>query len=319
MTFSHADCWVWDFWIADDGDTYHLYYLRAPRALGDPDLRHRNASVGRATSTDLRSWTDHGVVLTAGSPGDDDATATWTGCVVRGDDGLWRMFYTGSRFLADDSNANIETVCVATSRDLHTWTKSGTVLSADPRWYERLSDGTWREEAWRDPWVYQDAAGQWHMLLTARASGGDPLDRGVIAHATSTDLVTWQAQSPVSEPGAGFLHLEVPQFAVIDGSGVVLFSCDSAHLTGARDGQQGGIWVVSVEDPAAGVDAREAVRLLDERYYSGRAVPTRDGGWVLLAFENIGAGGDFIGRLSDPMPLHGGPAGLAVDAEEATV
>ena len=27
--------WVWDSWIADDGDRYHLFFLRTPRALGD--------------------------------------------------------------------------------------------------------------------------------------------------------------------------------------------------------------------------------------------------------------------------------------------
>jgi len=31
---------VWDFWFADDGDRYHLYFLKASRALVDPDRRH---------------------------------------------------------------------------------------------------------------------------------------------------------------------------------------------------------------------------------------------------------------------------------------
>ena len=35
-----ADDWIWDSWIADDGERYHLFFLKAPRALGDPDLRH---------------------------------------------------------------------------------------------------------------------------------------------------------------------------------------------------------------------------------------------------------------------------------------
>ena len=30
-----ADDWVWDSWIADDGERYHLFFLKAPRALGD--------------------------------------------------------------------------------------------------------------------------------------------------------------------------------------------------------------------------------------------------------------------------------------------
>ena len=50
------DHWVWDFWGADDGARRHLFFLKAPRALGDPDLRHRNASVGHAVSDDLQTW-----------------------------------------------------------------------------------------------------------------------------------------------------------------------------------------------------------------------------------------------------------------------
>lgn len=316
MTFSHAECWVWDFWLADDGETYHLYYLRAPRSLGDPDLRHRNASVGHATSRDLRSWTDHGVVLDHGAPGDPDATATWTGSVVRGDDDRWWMFYTGSRFVSEESATNVETVCAAVSDDLHAWHKCGAVLSADRRWYETLDDGTWREEAWRDPWVWRGTDERWHMLLTARAVVGNPLDRGVIGHAVSDDLDHWQAMPPLSSTGAGFMHLEVPQRLESDGQTALLFSCDSPHLTGRRAGQAGGIWAVAAGGEGIDYPIEAAVRLTDERFYSGRAIRDRDGAWVLLAFENVGADGDFVGRLSDPMPLRWTQSGLRVDSVE---
>ncbi len=26
------DSWVWDFWFADDGELYHLFFLHAPKA-----------------------------------------------------------------------------------------------------------------------------------------------------------------------------------------------------------------------------------------------------------------------------------------------
>ena len=32
-----ADAWTWDFWLADDGRSYHLYFLKAPRHIGHPD------------------------------------------------------------------------------------------------------------------------------------------------------------------------------------------------------------------------------------------------------------------------------------------
>lgn len=329
MTFSLPHAWVWDFWTAREGSTFHLYYLHAPKALGDPELRHRNAAIGHATSTDLREWTDHGTVIEHGLPDAADATATWTGSVLRDPSGLWRMFYTGSRFPEESSSTNVETVLMATSTDLHTWSKvPGAALTADPTWYETLPDETWHEEAWRDPWIAQDAEGGWHMLITARsrstateaegtaAGTDDSRDRGVIGHAVSADLVTWRAVRPLSAPGEGFAHLEVLQLVEIDGRQAVLFSCDSSHLAGARAGDRGGVWAVPV--PEEGLFSGELLSLsgahavTGDELYAGRAVRLADGGWALLGFENIGSSGAFIGQLSDPIPVRWNEAGQLV-------
>ena len=48
---SLPDAWAWDFWTADDGERLHLFYLNAPRDLGDPELRHRFAGVGGSRRT----------------------------------------------------------------------------------------------------------------------------------------------------------------------------------------------------------------------------------------------------------------------------
>ena len=63
MVFALPDHWVWDFWLADDGGLFHLFFLHAPHALADPELRHRNARIGHATSSDLVDWTFHGVAF----------------------------------------------------------------------------------------------------------------------------------------------------------------------------------------------------------------------------------------------------------------
>src|SRR5260370_36559786 len=86
-----ADAWTWDFWLADDGRSYHLYFLKAPRHLGHPDERHWNVSIGHAASPDLADWT---VVSDAIAPSDGpafDDTGTWTGSVGRGPAGRWCM------------------------------------------------------------------------------------------------------------------------------------------------------------------------------------------------------------------------------------
>jgi beta-fructofuranosidase len=303
MAFELTDRWVWDSWVADDGELFHLFYLSAPRSLGDPELRHRNAEIGHATSADLTTWTDHGIVIRPGMHGSADASASWTGSVVRGPDG-WRMLYTGSRFPDAGSALNIESIVAASSGDLHTWTPEPLHLVPDREWYERIPDGTWHEEAWRDPWVYRDPAGDgWHMLVTARsrAAGDDPRDRGVVGHATSPDLAAWTVAAPLSEPGSGFAHLEVLQLVRIGDRDLLLFSCDAAHLAGSRAGGPGGVWAVELPDGIASIDLARA-RLLTDRIYAARAVQDRDGAWWLIGFESSETDG-FGGRISDPQPL----------------
>ena len=305
MAFSLPDHWVWDFWLADDGARFHLFYLHAPKSLRDPDLRHRNARIGHASSPDLRAWTVHGEALGPGPAGSFDQTATWTGSVVRGPDGLWRMFYTGSSFLSADSNANIETVGVANSPDLEVWTKlPGPVLRADPRWYETLGTSSWTEEAWRDPWVFADPGGAgWHMLVTARGNSGDVAGRGVIGHAISRDLLHWQAQPPLSLPQAGFGHLEVPQIVEIEGHHVLVFCCNTPRLANSLTGRIGGIWTAPAESATGPFRIEDARLLADQRLYAGRLVRDRAGGWNLMGFVMGEDPGGTPGGVSDPLPV----------------
>lgn len=317
MSFSLPEHWVWDFWFADDGERHHLFYLHAPKSLGDPNLRHRNARIGHASSTDLRTWDNHGQVFDAGPAPSFDGSATWTGSVLKGPDGLWRMFYTGSRFLSPDTATNIETVGVATSPDLMVWEKQpGPICSADSQWYETLGTSSWPEEAWRDPWVFRnDADNRWDMLITARAKTGADDDRGVVGHAISTDLATWQVQAPLSAPGAGFGHLEVFQVIEIGGRTHLIFCCDAAKLGGARTGETGGVWSQPIDAMPATVDPRAARLLVPEALYAGRAVIDRDGRPFLMAFHNVDADGKFGGGISDPIPLAVGPDGYLEVAE----
>ena len=308
MPYTLPDVWTWDMWFADDGTNYHVFYLKASRALLDPNRRHFHVTVGHAVSDDLRSWREvEDALIASDGPAFDDFT-TWTGSVLRGPDGLWRMFYTGT---SRADSGSIQRVGVATSADLYRWEKRpGIVAEADPRWYEKYGSGDWFDEAWRDPWVFPSADGSgWHMLVTARSNHGAADDRGVIGHATSPDLSEWNVQPPRSEPGAGFGQLEVPQVAQIDGRHVLIFSCLTNELSASRRSVGGGIWAVSIDGPDGPYDISRAVRLTDESLYAGRLVQARTGEWHLFAFLNVDPTGQFIGALSDPIPVSWGSDG----------
>jgi beta-fructofuranosidase len=148
------------------------------------------------------------------------------------------------------------------------------------------------------------------MLITARANTGDADNRGVIGHATSTDLDTWTVQPPLSASGAGFGQLEVPQLATIDHRPVLIFSCLTNEMSSARriDGG-GGVWAVTIDDPNAPLPIDRAVRLTDESLYAGRLIQHRSGQWFLFAFHHVDADGEFVGALSDPIPVSWGSDG----------
>jgi beta-fructofuranosidase len=153
------------------------------------------------------------------------------------------------------------------------------------------------------------------MLVTARANHGEPDDRGVIGHATSTDLTTWTVQPPLSEPGAGFGHIEVVQVVVVDGNPVGLFSCLAPELSHGRRAADpvGGVWAFPVESLTGPFTVAESYRITDERLYVGRLVQDRAGVWRFLAFRNLDEGG-WVGEITDPQPVSWVDGRLSVEA-----
>ena len=297
-----ADHWVWDSWTVHDGTHHHLFFLRASRALHDPDRRHKRASIGHARSTDLRTWELLPDALVAADAPAWDDLATWTGSVLRSPDGTWRMFYTG---VSRAEQGLVQRVGVATSADLTTWHRGdGPLLEADPRWYEKLDLDAWIDEAWRDPWVLADPGGDgWHMLLTARAPEGDEDGRGVIGHATSPDLVRWEIRPPLTAP-AGFGQLEVPQVAVVDGLPVLVFSCwpDRASPDRRAGWTMGGVWAVAGESLLGPWHISRAQPFRHPSLYAARLVEERPGRWALLGFRDT-EDGSFVGEILDPLPV----------------
>ena len=291
-----TDHWVWDFWVADDGVDFHAFFLQAPRTLGDPEHRHHHASIGHAVSSDLSDWTVLPDVVRPGPEGSFDDLSTWTGSVVRDSEGCWWLFHTG---ITREFSHSWQRVGVSTSQDLTHWHREPTLVQADPRWYDTLAAGH-EEEHWRDPWVVQDDRGLWHMYVTARVGGGR--GAGVMGHATSPDLSSWEVHAPLSEPTGRFDWLEVISVLEVEGRWVAVFSCLSAEMPQDEAGA-GGVWTVAVDGPGTHVDVSRAVRLTSEDLYVGKVVALRDGGHRFLAFENRGPDGHFVGGLIDPLQV----------------
>ena len=128
MVIALNDEWIWDSWYLHDGETWHAYFLKAPKSLEDPELRHWNVSQGHATSTDLMNWTHLGTCLKpAHQPAWDDYT-TWTGSTIRDEAGGWHLFYTGSTRAEDGMYQRIGH---ATSEDGHNWDGVGDGMCLD--------------------------------------------------------------------------------------------------------------------------------------------------------------------------------------------
>jgi len=298
MVFRLNDHWAWDSWLADDGEQYHLFFLRASRALQDPQRRHYRASIGHAVSSDLEDWSLLPDALVAADAPAWDDLATWTGCTVQGGDGRWHLFYTGVSRAEDGLQQRIGK---AVSDDLVTWTRwDRPPLEADPRWYEKLGEGTWPDEAWRDPFVFWDEdTSLWHMLVTARSGEGDPAGRAVVGHAVSTDLEDWEVRPPLSAP-AGFGEMEVIQSRLVDGQPVLIFSCLPEFAPGVDAPRvPTGTWIAPGGSMLGPWKLEESAEFYLEGIYAAQLVQKRDGEWVLFGFQN----GTFTGEIAGPTPL----------------
>jgi beta-fructofuranosidase len=217
------------------------------------------------------------------------------------------MFYSG---ISTREDGRVQRVGLATSEDLLSWERQPLLVEADRRWYETSREHPRGEETWRDPWVRWDPdGGRFHMVVCARVNSG-PLDgRGVLGHAWSSDLRTWETGPPLSEPGE-FNQLEVPQLVHLGGAWRAIFSAwwtDHSAARLARPGvvAEGGThYLVSADPLGPYVLDRDAFLLGDPQvsFYAGRVLRHRDT-WWLLAWRHVDGQGRFFGELSDPMPL----------------
>jgi beta-fructofuranosidase len=302
------DRWVWDFWTLDDGADHHIFYLQAPRALVDPELRHGHATVGHAVSADLRIWRLLPDALGPGSPGSWDDRAVWTGSAIR-TGRRWAMLYTGT---CHAERGSVQRIGLATSDDLVAWQKhpANPVLQADPHWYERFDARRWPEEAWRDPWLARQTGDAGYVaLITARACDAPADGAGVIALASSRDLVDWTVGPPVTEPG-WYGHMEVPQVSQIGGRWYLTFSVEAERYAASHPDKRAGTAMRGIRyrtspSPLGPFTAATDRRLFADRHgsrYAGKIVRSA-GRDFLMSFRCFGPDGAFQGVIDEPIPL----------------
>ncbi|WP_308638265.1 glycoside hydrolase family protein [Paenibacillus silvisoli] len=164
-----------------DGETFHIYYLFDRRGhaskwgLGAHQWAH-------ISTQDLRSWTHHPMAVAV--------TEQWEGSICTGsvikENEEYYAFYAVRA--VDGSPARLT---YAVSKDGIQFTKSETYLSLSNRYL--LSSV-------RDPHVFKDAEGVYHLLITTSLVDGDKQE-GCLAHLKSNDLRNWQEEEPFLVPG----------------------------------------------------------------------------------------------------------------------
>lgn len=326
MVLSLHDKWIWDFWLARNGDDWHIYFLQADNTLPDPELRHRNVTQGHAVSRDLINWTHLGTCLRPAAPPAWDDWTTWTGSVLQGPDGSWHLFYTGTSHAGEGMQQRIGH---ATSPDMHSWQRVGSGLALDldgpnAEHYEEYTPGHWHDRAMRDPWVIANPEGDgWLMYFTARVPGrAEPNAGGAVGFATSPDLYEWTLQKPVYDSG-DFGQLEVPQVFKHGKHWYMTFCTAAEHWSEAYRRKNPQVPVTGshylISDHHLGPWRTPDAPFLDGRNpckrYAGKIVEI-GGKLFIMGFLYYDEQGRFIGKVSDPVALRVEENGI-LSVEEA--
>lgn len=196
----------------------HLFHLVLPN----------HGLIAHSISTDGFHWQAADPALFTGANGQFDDDMLWTMQVVKHPHReQFLMYYTGC---CRREHGQIQRIGLATSTDLMHWKRHSEkpiLEAAAPHYHSSLDRVGF--VSFRDPFVFWDEDGQWHMVFTARTAHGDRFLSGCIGHATSADGFDWQLQPPLFAPGE-WEDLEVP--AIVRGpKGWALFFNDFTRAT----------------------------------------------------------------------------------------
>lgn len=188
---------IGDPWVLQRDGEFHMWFTAGHR-IGENVWQ---SSIAHARSDDGILWDDpkdlDEDVLPVLEPGlaGVDATGTETISVLVGDDGMWRMFYSGALSEAPDVSY---VIALATSRDGVAWTKHPEpVLTPTLGWEQPFDAGGFEVGGVLEPTVLLED-GRYRMWYTAFGHEGDEPAYARIGHAESDDGLVWtKSETPV--------------------------------------------------------------------------------------------------------------------------
>ncbi len=196
----HVDCFALVYqpagrYVNDHGlvrgpdGLWHLFHIVGPTGKGCYDLGSE-VSFGHAVSPDLLTWETRPDVLSIDPASRHEPHHLFAPYVIERE-GVYYLFYSGI-----NTDLKMESLCLATSRDLYTWEKhpANPVFRPSTSWAEyRPGSGTWA--CCRDPHVlpHSDYGYIMYYVTWLRDTGFRLVALGA---AVSDNLVSWQDVGP---------------------------------------------------------------------------------------------------------------------------
>lgn len=267
-----------------ENGTFHIYFLHdainKPAGKGFHDIHE-------FSSTDLATFTYEGQTIPYGTQIEPDF-GIGTGSLIKAGN-TYYFYYTGHNDIAAfRENSPRESVLLATSTDMKTWTKQ-------PAFKITAPDGYYDYD-FRDPKVFQNAEdGKYWMLVSTQT---DPLRKAVLLKFTTTDPASgnWTPEGPMytTTPQDNYLMMEC---ADVFKMGSYWYMTFSENWSGSRGTHY------RIANSINGPWVKPANDLLDGEYYYA-AKTASDGtkryafGWAARkAPENDTGGKEWAGNL----------------------
>ncbi|MCA9355477.1 glycoside hydrolase family 68 protein [Candidatus Kaiserbacteria bacterium] len=307
--YSPAGKILWDSWFIKQGDTYHLFHLQADLKIDPKNRDNANVSIGHATSRDLVTWKELPCALKPSNRDDWDNKDLWSGSVAE-KEGKYYLYYTGKN--NQPGQKNIQKICLATSPDLHHWTRytANPILEADTRYYymDNSLSPAGSIGAWRDPFVFRDPhSDKRFMSISAKTTFGKEVGyNACVALAESDDMINWKILPPIFAPGI-YDEIEATRVVFHKGYYYLFFTThdydykpEFAKKFGAHDGLHC-YYSDSLYGGYKPVNGNGVVFDKGHNIYDVRVLNTQDDDFIGIGWLNLDPGGNFIGRISHPM------------------